>query len=110
MSFTLSDLETIVSARASVTDGTSWTAKLVAKGIDKAAQKLGEEAIETVIAAVRKGEGGDDESLIAESADLLYHWLVVLKIAGVKLDAVMAELERRTSQSGLQEKAARSDQ
>ncbi len=106
MSFSLSDLETIVSARAAVTDGTSWTSKLVAKGIDKAAQKMGEEAIETVIAAVK----GDDESLIAESADLLYHWLVVLKIAGVKLDAVMAELERRTSQSGLQEKAARSDQ
>ncbi len=106
MSFSLSDLETIVSARAAVTDGTSWTAKLVAKGIDKAAQKMGEEAIETVIAAVK----GDDESLIAESADLLYHWLVVLKIAGVKLDAVLAELERRTSQSGLQEKAARSDQ
>ena len=105
MSFTLSDLEAIVASRAAVTDGTSWTAKLVAKGIDKAAQKMGEEAVETVIAAVK----GDDESLIAESADLLYHWLVVLKIAGVPLDAVMAELQRRTSQSGLQEKAARTD-
>lgn len=105
MSFTLSDLEAIVASRAAVTDGTSWTAKLVAKGIDKAAQKMGEEAVETVIAAVK----GDDESLIAESADLLYHWLVVLKIAGVPLDAVMAELERRTAQSGLQEKAARTD-
>jgi phosphoribosyl-ATP pyrophosphohydrolase len=62
-----------------------------------------------VIAAVQMGEEGDDESLIAESADLLYHWLVVLKIAGVPLDAVMAELERRTAQSGLQEKAARTD-
>ena len=105
MSFTLSDLETIVAARAAVTDGTSWTAKLVAKGMPVAAKKLGEEAVETVIAAVK----GDDESLIAESADLLYHWLVVLKIAGVPLDAVMAELERRTAQSGLQEKAARTD-
>ena len=105
MSFSLTDLETIVAARASVTDGTSWTAKLVAKGIDKAAQKMGEEAVETVIAAVK----GDDESLIAESADLLYHWLVVLKIAGVPLEAVMAELGRRTDQSGLQEKAGRSD-
>ena len=105
MSFTLSDLETIVAARAAVTDGTSWTAKLVAKGMPVAAKKLGEEAVETVIAAVK----GDDESLIAESADLLYHWLVVLKIAGVPLEAVMAELERRTAQSGLQEKAARTD-
>lgn len=109
MSFSLSDLETIVAARAAVTDGTSWTAKLVAKGMPVAAKKLGEEAVETVIAAVQMGEEGDDESLIAESADLLYHWLVVLKIAGVPLEAVMAELERRTAQSGLQEKAARTD-
>jgi phosphoribosyl-ATP pyrophosphohydrolase len=105
MSFSLIDLETIVAARAASADGTSWTAKLVAKGMDKAAQKMGEEAVETVIAAIK----GDDESLIAESADLLYHWLVVLKIAGVPLDAVMAELERRTGQSGLQEKAGRAD-
>lgn len=109
MSFSLSDLETIVATRAAVTDGTSWTAKLVAKGMPVAAKKLGEEAVETVIAAVQMGEEGGDESLIAESADLLYHWLVVLKIAGVPLEAVMAELERRTAQSGLQEKAARTD-
>ena len=62
MSFTLSDLETIVAARAVVTDGTSWTAKLVAKGMPVAAKKLGEEAVETVIAAVK----GDNENLIAE--------------------------------------------
>lgn len=103
MSFTLSDLETIIAARAAATDGTSWTAKLVEKGIDKAAQKMGEEAVETVIAAVR----GDDQGLIAESADLLYHWLVVLKIAGVPLSAVLEELQRRTTKSGLQEKASR---
>jgi phosphoribosyl-ATP pyrophosphohydrolase len=106
MPFSLSDLETIIAARAASTDGSSWTAKLVAKGMDKAAQKLGEEGVETVIAAVK----GDNESLIAESADLLYHWLVVLKIAGVPLEAVMAELARRTAQSGLEEKAARPDQ
>lgn len=105
MAFSLTDLETIIAARAQSTDGTSWTAKLVAKGMDKAAQKMGEEAVETVIAAVK----GDDESLIAESADLLYHWLVVLKIAGVPLEAVMAELQRRTEISGLQEKAGRTD-
>jgi phosphoribosyl-ATP pyrophosphohydrolase len=107
--FSLYHLEKIISERAALTDGTSWTAKLVGKGMPYAAKKLGEEAVETVIAAVQRGEGGDDESLIAESADLLYHWLVVLKIAGVPLEAVMAELERRTAQSGLQEKAARTD-
>ncbi len=105
MSFSLFDLETIVATRAQSADGRSWTAKLVAQGMDKAAQKLGEEAVETVIAAVK----GDDESLIAESADLLYHWLVVLKISGVPLEAVMAELQRRTEISGLQEKAGRTD-
>ncbi len=105
MSFSLSELETIIAARAASTDGSSWTAKLVAKGIDKAAQKMGEEAVEAVIAAVK----GDDQGLIAESADLLYHWLVVLKIAGVPLEAVMAELARRTAQSGLEEKTARAD-
>ncbi|MGL4488452.1 MAG: phosphoribosyl-ATP diphosphatase, partial [Rhizobiaceae bacterium] len=77
--------------------------KLMAKGMDKAAQKMGEEAVESIIAAVK----GDNEGLILESADLLYHWLVVLKIAGVPLDSVMAELQKRTAQTGLEEKAAR---
>ena len=71
--------------------------------MDKAAQKLGEEAVEAVIAAVR----GDRQALISESADLLYHWLVVLAIAGVPLADVLAELERRTGRSGLAEKASR---
>ena len=71
--------------------------------MDKAAQKLGEEAVETVIAAVK----GDTEGLVSESADLLYHWLVVLALAGVPLSEVLAELERRTAQSGLAEKASR---
>ena len=73
------------------------------RGIDKAAQKLGEEAVETVIAAVK----GDAEGLVSESADLLYHWLVVLAIAGVPLIDVLAELQRRTWQSGIAEKASR---
>jgi phosphoribosyl-ATP pyrophosphohydrolase len=103
MGFTLQDLEKIVAERANVTDGSSWTAKLVAKGMPVAAKKLGEEAVETVIAAV----GHDNEGLVEESADLLYHWLVVLKIAGVPLISVLDELERRTAQSGLQEKASR---
>ncbi len=101
--FTLADLERIVAERASVTDGSSYTASLVAKGQQKAAKKLGEEAVETVIAAV----AGDRAELVYESADLLYHLLVVLKVAGVPLEEVLAELRRRTAQTGLEEKAAR---
>lgn len=101
--FTLKDLERIVLERASAIDGSSYTASLVAKGQPKATQKLGEEAIETVIAAL----SGDRQELIGESADLLYHLLVVWKIAGVSLDDVLHELERRTSQTGLAEKAGR---
>ena len=101
--FSLSDLEKIVAERARSGDPESWTAKLFSRGMEKAAQKLGEEAVETVIAAVK----GDTEGLVLESADLLYHWLVVLALAGVPLSAVLAELERRTAQSGLAEKASR---
>ena len=102
--FTLSDLEKIVAARAASGDGNSWTAKLVAGGIGKASKKLGEEAVETVIASL----GEDRSALVAETADLLYHLLVVLHMRGVALDDVMAELQGRTGQTGLQEKAARS--
>jgi len=101
--FSLSDLERTINERAHSGDPDSWTAKLFAKGIDKAAQKLGEEAVETVIAAVR----GDRQSLVSESADLMYHWLVVLGIAGVPLDEVLKELEGRTGRSGVAEKASR---
>jgi phosphoribosyl-ATP pyrophosphohydrolase len=104
--FTLADLERIVAARGRSGDPDSWTAKLFAHGVDQAAQKLGEEAVETVIAAVK----GDAEALVLESADLLYHWLVVLAIAGVPLSSVLAELERRTGQSGTAEKASRQKQ
>jgi phosphoribosyl-ATP pyrophosphohydrolase len=101
--FSLSHLEAIIAERARSDDASSWTAKLFAGGLDKAAKKLGEEAVETVIAAVQ----GDGPALVLESADLLYHWLVVLAVAGVPLSDVMAELERRTAQSGIAEKAAR---
>ncbi len=101
--FSLAALEKIVAERARSGDSGSWTAKLVAAGMPKAAQKLGEEAVETVIAAVR----GDTKGLVSESADLLYHWLVVLSIAGVPLADVLTELEARTSQSGVAEKASR---
>jgi phosphoribosyl-ATP pyrophosphohydrolase len=103
--FSLSDLEKIVAGRARSGDPDSWTAKLFSRGMDKAAQKLGEEAVEAVIAAVR----GDTKGLVSESADLLYHWLVVLAIAGVPLSDVLAELERRTGRSGMAEKASRRD-
>ncbi len=101
--FTLSDLERIVEERSKASPDQSWTAKLFAAGQPKAAKKLGEEAIEAVMAAVIN----DRDNLTYEAADLLYHLLVVLKIAGIPLENVMGELERRTTQSGLQEKASR---
>ena len=101
--FSLSDLERIVAERSKASPDQSWTAKLVAAGQPKAAKKLGEEAIEAVMAAVT----GDRDNLTYEAADVLYHLLVVLKIAEIPLENVMAELERRTAQSGLKEKASR---
>ena len=101
--FSLSDLEKIVHERAHSGDPDSWTAKLFARGIDKAAQKLGEEAVETVIAAVK----GDRQGIVSESADLIYHWLVVLGLSGVPLSDVLKELESRTGRSGIAEKASR---
>ncbi|WP_332688255.1 phosphoribosyl-ATP diphosphatase [Bosea sp. (in: a-proteobacteria)] len=101
--FTLADLERIVAERASAAPEESWTAKLIAAGPERAAKKLGEEAVEAVIAAVK----GDRDELIAESADLLYHLLVVLKARNVALRDVLSQLEARTVRSGLAEKAAR---
>ena len=101
--FTLADLERIVAKRAAASPEVSWTAKLVAAGQAKAAKKLGEEAVETVIAAIE----GEKAPLVSESADLIYHLMVVLKIGGVELQEVMAELERRTGQSGIAEKSSR---
>ena len=101
--FTLETLEAIVAARASEDPTHSYTARLVAGGLPRATKKLGEEAVESVIAAL----SGDRRELTKESADLLYHLLVVLRIGGVSLDEVMAELEARTAQSGLAEKASR---
>lgn len=103
MTFTLADLERIVAERASAAPEESWTAKLLAAGPERAAKKLGEEAVEAVIAAVK----GDRDELIAESADLLYHLLVVLKSRDVALRDVLSQLEARTARSGLAEKAAR---
>jgi phosphoribosyl-ATP pyrophosphohydrolase len=101
--FTLSDLEAIVALRATSDDAASYTRKLVDKGMPRAAKKLGEEAVETVLAAV----GGDKHELTSETADLLYHLLVVLFIGGVSLEAVLGELKSRTARTGLEEKASR---
>ncbi|MDB5589680.1 phosphoribosyl-ATP diphosphatase [Enterovirga sp.] len=101
--FTLHDLERMVASRGASTTDSSYTAKLLAGGPPLAAKKLGEEAVEVVIASV----GRDRQALVLESADLLYHLLVVLRAGGVPLDEVVAELGRRTAQSGLAEKAGR---
>jgi phosphoribosyl-ATP pyrophosphohydrolase len=102
--FTLADLAGIVAERAAAPAAESYTASLIADGPARAAKKLGEEAVEAAIAAVL----GDRGNLTAEAADVLYHLLVVLEGAGIPLDDVMSELERRTTRSGLAEKAARS--
>ena len=100
---TLERLEAVIAARRAADPSTSYVAKLSARGLPKIAQKVGEEAVETVIAAVR----GDTEGVVSESADLIYHWLVVLSIAGVPLSSVLGELERRTATTGVAEKASR---
>lgn len=101
--FSLADLATIVEARADADPSVSYTAKLKAKGIEKCAQKLGEEAVEAAIAAVTHNR----HELTKEAADVLYHLLVVLHVADVPVHNVLRELENRTAQSGLEEKAAR---
>jgi phosphoribosyl-ATP pyrophosphohydrolase len=101
--FTLEDLAKIVAARAAAADPASYTAKLARQGVAHCAKKLGEEAVEAAIAAVK----GDREGLKAEAADVLYHLLVLLHVAGVPFEAVTSELQRRTAETGLEEKARR---
>ena len=101
--FTLHDLAARVKDRASASGAESYTRKLLDKGTAHCAKKFGEEAVETVIAAVH----GDRKHLIAETGDLLYHLLVVLESRGVKLTEVEEALGKRTGQSGLEEKASR---
>ena len=101
--FTLTDLEKVVHARAKAGASESYTRTLLDKGVDHCAKKLGEEAIETVLAALQN----DKSKLIGEAADLLYHLLVVLEVRGVTLAEVEAALEKRTAQSGHEEKASR---
>lgn len=92
-----------IEARKGADPASSYTAKLLGRGMRKCAQKLGEEAVETAIAAT----AGDRPEVIAESADLLYHLLVVWAAAGVAPAEVYAELARREGVSGIAEKASR---
>jgi len=101
--FTLADLEKRVHERAKASASESYTRTLLDKGVAHCAKKMGEEAVETAMAAVQEDKG----RLVAESADLLYHLFVVLEARGVTLAEVEAALEKRTSQSGHEEKASR---
>lgn len=96
-------LETVIRARKGGDPASSYVAALFAKGTPKIAQKLGEEATETIIAALREGP----EKLTSEAADLLFHLCILLADAGLSLDDVLHELERREGVSGIEEKAAR---
>jgi phosphoribosyl-ATP pyrophosphohydrolase len=101
--FTLQDLEKRVRERAQASADASYTRKLIDRGVAHCAKKLGEEAVETVIAAIHE----DDKHLTGEAADLLYHLLVVLHARGISLAQVEAVLAERQRQSGLEEKASR---
>ena len=101
---TLDDLFASIVARKGADPDASWTAKLLANGPEKCAEKFGEEAIEAIIETVK----GDKNALTAEAADVLYHLLVMLVARDVALDDVMAELARRQGTSGIAEKASRS--
>ncbi|MGO4906990.1 phosphoribosyl-ATP diphosphatase [Pseudorhodobacter sp. W20_MBD10_FR17] len=96
-------LSETIAARKGADPESSWTAKLLAKGPEKCAEKFGEEAIEAIIEAVK----GDRSKLTSEAADVLYHLLVMLAARDVTLDDVQAELARREGTSGIAEKAAR---
>jgi phosphoribosyl-ATP pyrophosphohydrolase len=99
----LQRLFAVIAARKDGDPDDSYTARLLADGIPKIAQKLGEEAVETILAGV----SGDRDHTVRESADLLYHLLVLWAATGVAPDDVWAELGKREGTSGLEEKAAR---
>lgn len=100
---TLDELAAVIDARASADPDSSWTAKLLAKGPEKCAEKFGEEAIEAIIEAVKD----DKPRLTSEAADVVFHLLVMLKSRNIPLADVMNELAQRQGQSGLTEKASR---
>lgn len=103
MTHTLDRLAATIAARKGASPDSSWTAKLLARGPEKCAEKFGEEAVEAIIEAVK----GDPARLAAEAADVLYHLLVMLAARDVALADVLAILDARDGTSGLAEKAAR---
>ena len=103
MSEILGRLEALIAERRGASPGSSYVASLFAKGREKMAQKVGEEATETIIAAL----SGDPDKLTSEVADLLFHVMVLLADGGLSITDVLTELERREGLSGLEEKAAR---
>jgi len=100
----LEDLVKTINLRADADPSESWTAKLLAQGPEKCAEKFGEEALEAIIEAVK----GDNSALIAEAADVIFHYLVMLKSRDINFEDVMEELEKRKNKSGLREKEERS--
>ena len=100
----LEDLVKTINSRADADPSESWTAKLLAQGPEKCAEKFGEEAVEAIIEAVK----GDKNALISEAADVIFHYLVMLKSREINFDDVMKELKSRTNTSGLKEKENRS--
>ena len=102
---TLTRLEATIAQRLLASPEESYVAKLHARGLNKIAQKLGEEATEAVIAAL----AGDEAELVGEAADVIFHLMVLLAERGVALSSVLAELDRREGLSGLAEKASRSE-
>ena len=103
---TLSRLEATIRQRLTASPETSYVAKLGQRGLPVIARKLGEEATEAVVAAL----AGDKNELVGESADVLFHLMVLLAHKGIAFETVLAELERREGTSGLDEKAARNVQ
>lgn len=103
MAYVLDDLYTVVAGRKGADPETSYTAKLYAKGRNKIAQKVGEEAVETALAAVSQGP----DQIASESADLLYHLLVLWADAGLEPQTVWDKLSQRVGTSGLEEKRSR---
>ena len=99
----LEDLVKTINSRADADPSESWTAKLLAQGPEKCAEKFGEEAVEAIIEAVK----GDNNALISEAADVIFHYLVMLKSSEINFDDVMKELKSRTNKSGLREKEER---
>ena len=100
---TLDDLFATIETRKNADPDSSWTAKMLAKGPDKCAEKFGEEAIEAIIEAIKDNKA----ALTSEAADVVYHLMVMLAARDVSWQAVVSELARRQGVSGLAEKAAR---